>query len=169
MEDAAYDAAVQEALKESKKKANAVKRAESRPCVLETDDDDEPTGYYILGCKMKASGERKDGTRWERSPVLYDSKLARITNTEDLKVYRGSEVRVAFSLTPYNTALGVGISSNIEGVQIIKLSSGGGMSLEEMGFQDESGGDGGDYVFVAPPAAGESATTEESGSDEVDF
>lgn len=166
VEDAAFEEAYNEALKESKKKANSVKRAENRPCVIETNDDDEPTGFYTLNVKMKASGEKKDGTRWSRKPALYDAKRNLLTNAESLIVYSGSEVRVAFTLTSYNAPIGVGVSANLDGVQIIKLAT-GGRSVEDMGFEDED--DGFVYTPSEEPvekADGESGGEEDDGSEE---
>jgi hypothetical protein len=139
IEDDAFQKAYDEALKESKKKANSVKRADSRPCAEERDDDDNPTGFYTLNCKMKASGKKKDGSAWARKPAIYDAKLALITDIENLVIYSGSEVRVGLTLSPFISPIGVGVSANLDGVQIIKLVS-GGRTAEDMGFVAEEDG-----------------------------
>jgi hypothetical protein len=139
IENEAYQKAYADALKESKKKANSIKRADNRPCAEERDDDDNPTGFYVLNCKMKASGKRSDGTTWIRKPAIYDSQLKLITNTEELMVYGGSIVRVGFTLAPYIAPIGVGVSAVLDGVQIVKLCV-GVRTAEDMGFEAEEEG-----------------------------
>jgi hypothetical protein len=57
-----------------------------------------------------------------------------------VKLFKGSEVKVAFNASPYSFAGKVGLSLKLQGVQIIKVSD-GSMTEEDINnlFSEESG------------------------------
>lgn len=71
--DEVYAKAEAKACKNKLEKSK-LKRVEDLPCKEELDDDANPTGYYLLNAKMKASGvSKKTGKTWKRTPALFDS------------------------------------------------------------------------------------------------
>ena len=137
--DAEYTKA--EATCKNKLEKSKLKRVEDLPCKEELDDDATPTGYYLLNVKMKASGvSKKTGKTWKRTPALFDSVGRPITNTGTLQIWSGSEVRVAYTLEAFSTALGIGCSCRLEAVQIIKLVSGSQKDATGYGFDAEDSG-----------------------------
>ena len=137
--DAEYAKA--EAACKNKLEKSKLKRVEDLPCKEELDDDANPTGYYLLNAKMKASGvSKKTGKTWKRTPALFDSAGRPITNTGSLQIWSGSEVRVAYTLEAFSTALGIGCSCRLEAVQIIRLVSGGQKDATGYGFGTEDAG-----------------------------
>lgn len=130
-----------EAACKNKLEKSKLKRVEDVPCKEELDDDANPTGYYLLNAKMKASGvSKKTGKTWKRTPALFDSVGRPITDTGTLQIWSGSEVRVAYTLEAFSTALGIGCSCRLEAVQIIKLVSGGQKDAKGYGFDAEDSG-----------------------------
>lgn len=109
---------------------------------LEEDDDGNETGYTVFNFKRKAIRTNKKGEVRPVTLPLYDSVLQPITERENLEVWSGSEIAVAFRLMPFYTArLGVGVSHRIEAVQILKAVAGdGNRNAEDFGFQRQSGG-----------------------------
>ena len=137
--DAEY-AKAEEACKNKLEKSK-LKRVEILPCKEELDDDANPTGYYLFTAKMKASGiSKKTGKTWKRTPAIFDSVGRPITNTGTLQIWSGSEVRVAYTLEAFSTALGIGCSCRLEAVQIIKLVSGRQKDAAGYGFGAEDAG-----------------------------
>ena len=137
--DAEYTKA--EAACKNKLEKSKLKRVEDLPCKEELDEDATPTGYYLLNAKMKASGvSKKTGKTWKRTPALFDSVGRPITNTGTLQIWSGSEVRVAYTLEAFSTALGIGCSCRLEAVQIIKLVSGSQKDATGYGFDAEDSG-----------------------------
>lgn len=108
---------------------------ESLPCKKELDENAEETGYYIFSAKMRASGiSQKTGKAWSREPAIFDQKGKIIANKAGLNIWSGSIIRIAYSLIPFNTALGIGVSSKLEAVQIIELVSGSSGTAKSYGF-----------------------------------
>jgi hypothetical protein len=127
-------AACKTKLEESK-----LKLAEDLPIKIEKNDNAEPTGYYIFGAKMKASGVTETGREWTRQPDLFDSQGQKVKR-DGLNIWGGSEVRVAYTMSAFNVAsLGVGVSCRLEAVQIVKLVSGSERTAEGYGFDMEEG------------------------------
>lgn len=122
-------------------------------------ETEEPTGMIQMNFSKKASGKRKDETRWTaKPPSIVDGLGNPITNRE-LKIWGGSVAKVFFEVKPYfipGTGL-TGLSFGLLGAQIIKLVSEGVMSAEDMGFEAEEDGfeynaDDFDTPEVAAPA-----------------
>lgn len=143
--DAAFQAAHElDAVKEAKKKGKKIKEADL-PYQNATDDQGEETGEIVFSFKIKASGERKDGTKFTRSVPLWDAKR----QPTKADVWGGSKIRVAFTLNPfYVPALGVGVSLQLGSVQVIELVQGQPRTAEGYGFDEEEG-------YVAAPEGGE--------------
>jgi hypothetical protein len=103
---------------------------------------DEVDGGYLIKVKMKAGGRRRDGSEYHLSIALYDSQGKPLD--QDVKVYGGSTVNVAFRPKFYYTAaVGFGVTFELQAVQVLKLSEGGvssiaasafGFTTEEEGF-----------------------------------
>ena len=127
--DAAIDAKVEE-VKASGKVKGKVKRVDPSYSV------DEETGDVTFNFKMKASGKRQDGTTFTQKPTLKKHDLTDIGT--DVRIWGGSEGKVAFELCPFYTGgLGAGVSLRLKGVQVLKLVTGGG----DCGFEKEDGED----------------------------
>ena len=103
---------------------------------------DEVDGGYLIKVKMKAGGRRRDGSEYHMSIALYDSQGKPLD--QDVKVWGGSEVNVAFRPKFYYTAaVGFGVTFELQAVQVLKLGEGGvssiaasafGFTTEEEGF-----------------------------------
>jgi hypothetical protein len=139
------DKAVDEAVAAAKQelidtgKAAHAKRVERAECYEEQED-----GSYKINFKLSAGGERKDGSKWEQRPKLYDAQGKVV---KDIRVGGGSLIRVAFYLKPYYmpSTKKAGVSLRIMAVQIIDLQEYGGdtRNAEGFGFAKEDG-------FTAP-------------------
>jgi hypothetical protein len=118
----------------TKLEVSKLKMAEDLPIRAELDENAEPTGFYILGAKMAASGVTKTGKEWTRKPVIYDAR-GKALDTSSLSIWSGSEIRVAYAMRAFNVpSLGIGVSLRLEAAQIIKLVSGTVKSAEGYGF-----------------------------------
>ena len=85
---------------------------------------DEVDGGYLIKVKMKAGGRRRDGSEYHMSIALYDSQGKPLD--QDVKVWGGSEVNVAFRPKFYYTAaVGFGVTFELQAVQVLKLGEGG--------------------------------------------
>lgn len=145
----ALEAKVEE-VKTSGKVKGKIKRVD--PSYVE----DEETGEVTFNFKMKASGKRKDGTEFTQRPTLKKFDLTDIS--PNTRIWGGSEGKVAFSLNPFHTALGVGVSLRLKGVQVIKLVSGS----TDCGFEAEEDGEGFDDITEAQEFAKENSDDNES-------
>lgn len=135
----AFDAAME--LLESPKEKKNLKLAE--PSYKEEEDEDgNPTGFTVFNFKRKAIRTDRKGNVKDVKIPLYDSVLQPIIDRENLEIWSGSELAIAFRLTPYYTErIGVGVSHRIEAVQILKAVSGGdNRKGEDFGFKAQSGG-----------------------------
>lgn len=98
---------------------------------------DDGEGNYEFAFKLKASGVRPTGERWNQKPVLYDAK-GNLFNPKDI-IWGGSEAKVAFQASPYYVpSIGAGISLRLKAVQILNLVT-GGQDASKFGFQEEEG------------------------------
>lgn len=151
---AAIDAKVEE-VKASGKVKGRIKRVDPSYVV------DEETGDVTFNFKMKASGKRKDGTTFTQKPTLKKHDLTDVG--PDVRIWGGSEGKVAFEMVPFYTGgLGAGVSLRLKGVQVLKLVTGGG----DCGFTAEEGEDfdsdnSGDSSEFSP----EESNTEDTDSD----
>ena len=160
MIDAEYEKA--KAACKTKLEISKLKLAEDLPIKAELDDNAEPTGNYIIGAKMKASGETPEGKPWTRRPVIYDAAGKPITDPK-LTIWGGTQARVAFEMSAFNVAaLGIGVSCRLAAVQIIKLVSGSQKSAEDYGFDAVEGG------YVSDPGDTSDPTGDATGSTEAD-
>ena len=118
----------------TKLEVSKLKMAEDLPIRAELDENAEPTGHYILGAKMAASGVTANGKEWTRKPVIYDAR-GRALDTSSLSIWSGSEIRVAYAMRAFNVpSLGIGVSMRLEAAQVIKLVSGSQKTAEGYGF-----------------------------------
>lgn len=123
----------------------------------EKDGTETPVaGAIDFNMKRKASGERRDGSRWEATVALFDA--ANPPKPTNVEVWGGSKVRACFALVPWFTdSLGFGVRLELRAVQVVELVQGGQRQAEGYGFSSEEGG------FSAPaptPAAEEEASGE---------
>lgn len=103
-------------------------------------ETEKPTGDIVFKFKMKAGGERKDGTKWTAKPRVFDAKGAPITKVPE--IWGGSEGIVAFSARSYfipGTGA-AGLSLKLLAAQLLKLVQGGGRDASGYGFGAEEGG-----------------------------
>ena len=97
---------------------------------------------YVLKAKLKpVNGKRKDGSDYTRSLGLFDSK----GNPWDREVIvrGGSKVRLNVRPKPwFSPLLGVGITLELLGVQVIELADGelSSKAAESFGFTEVEGG-----------------------------
>lgn len=97
---------------------------------------------YILKAKMKpVNGKRKDGSDYTRSLGLFDSK----GNPWDKEVIVRGGSKVRLNVRPkswFSPLLGVGISLELLGVQVIELADGelSSQAAESFGFTEVEGG-----------------------------
>lgn len=140
----------------AKKHGAKIKSLSVRPILTpETDKESgEETGFVLVNSKMKASGVTKAGKAWTREPRIFDSKGKRLTNVPS--IWGGSEIKVAGEAFAYYAAKEneVGISFQLEAVQIIKLVSGKERSASDYGFGEEEGGYADTSEFDDTTAAG---------------
>lgn len=117
------------------------------------DGEGEETGNIVIKAKMKASGiSKKDQKPWTRKPVLFDAKGKKLP-ADAPPIYGGSELKVACTALAYYNAKDnvVGVTLQLEAVQVIQLvSGGGGRSAEAYGFGAEDGYEASDGNDDAP-------------------
>jgi hypothetical protein len=127
-------------------------------------DTEEPTGEIEFKFAMKASGKRKDGTKWSAKPAVYDAKGKVMTVVPE--IWSGSIAKVSFEAVPYfipGTGA-AGLSLKLKAVQIIEMRQGGARAAKDFGFGEEDG-----YEYdEADAQATEDGFKDESGSSTVD-
>ena len=69
--------------------------------------------------KLKPAFKSKSGETVAQRPAVFDASLKPLT--EECKLGNGSKVKVNFTVIPYNTAFGCGISLRLQAVQVIDL------------------------------------------------
>lgn len=120
----AYNAMCKEQGKPKLKKADS-------PLTPVTTADGMETGDFKIKAKLTASGETKDGRRFERKPALFD---VHGKPWKGSVIGNGSMLRVAMRPNPfYVPALGAGLSLRLEAVQVIEARE-GGKGFSEFGF-----------------------------------
>ena len=97
---------------------------------------DPETGMVSVNFKMRASGTTKDGKAWSRKPAVFD-KFGKPLSV-DTKLGGGSEIKVAYSVSPWYTALGYGCSVRLEAAQVTKVVEWQGGTADSYGFSVET-------------------------------
>lgn len=132
--DDEYEVAQKKAAAELKEKKSK-KKVRPGPEPYEEDED----GAIIVNFKMKASGERKDGTKWAQKPAIFDAKGVPV---KGLKIGGGSILKIATEINHYYIpALGAGVSLPLKAVQVIDLKAWGERTADAYGFDEEDGFD----------------------------
>lgn len=163
-----YDAAISEGKEkfkelkvEQRKKLGALKENDLYATEYDQETED-PTGNVIFKFAMIASGiNKKDGSKWERKPAVFDAKGKPI---KDVSIWGGTQGKVAFEAVPYfipGTGA-AGLKLRLKAAQIIELVSGGGAGSGAYGFGEEEG-----YEAEDTPAEQNGFTNEEES--EKDF
>jgi hypothetical protein len=151
-----------ETMKEAQKALKGKKAKEADlPIFPKLDEDGNETGSFVLKAKMKASGiSKKTGKPWQRSVPIFDAK----GKPANPQIYGGSEIVVGIAPKAWSNPKGeCSVTCYLEGVQVIKLSAGGGGgSAASLGFGVVEGG------FVADDVADDAVSTEEAGSYDFD-
>lgn len=101
----------------------------------------EETGRYYVVAKMKATGERKDGTKWSQKPT-YANRLGQELKNPPM-ISGGSVLKLGVALNPFimEASKEVAVSLRLQAVQIISLVSRGKRSPSDFGFGEEEGDD----------------------------
>lgn len=103
-------------------------KAENTMWKMEIDEETgDETGRVIFKCKIK-NIQRKDGTVWDRKPVLWDAKGNRIQN---VNMGSGTVMRLKISVYAWMASGKKGVSLQPLQVQVIELKefTGGGESF----------------------------------------
>lgn len=113
--------------------AKLAKIADKPYQVGEADDE----GFVFFNFKMKASGKKKDSEEtWTRKLALFDAKGTPLP--AGTKVGGGSEAKIAYTLNPFSTAIGTGMSLRLESAQILVLRE-FSRDANSFGFGNEEG------------------------------
>ena len=138
--DSLADAAFEEALAEAKNEREKKKIKRADPAYsAEEDEDGNETGNFLFNFKMAASGvSKKTGKEWTRTCPVFDAKRKPI-DLKTVQIGGGSVVKVAYVLSPFSTAIGVGVSLRLEAVQVLELHEWGNKDASAFGFGDEEG------------------------------
>lgn len=103
----------------------------------------DPTGFMTLRSGMKHRIEIKNGPKagqsFEKRPDFFDARGVRIKNPP--KIGSGSTLKLGVRVIPYLVEKDgeVGVSFQLEGVQILKVVSGGQRDASYYGFGAEEG------------------------------
>lgn len=102
------------------------------PLAPQLDNEGNETGSFILRVGMKASGvSKKTGKPWTRAVPIFDAK----GKPANPQIFGGSELIVSFKAQGWSNPKGeCGTTCYLEGVQVLKLSSGGGGSASAAGL-----------------------------------
>lgn len=96
----------------------------------------EDEGLVIFNFKSPAGGKRSDGTEWSRTIPVYDAQ--RNPLPAGTRIGGGSTIKVSYTLNPFSTAIGTGMSLRLEGVQVLEMKE-FSRTAESFGFEDEDG------------------------------
>jgi hypothetical protein len=126
----------QEALAESKKAKKKPPKEGNLPWSVVYDDEGNETDEIEFKFKTKATFNTKDGKTVTRTIKVVDAKKNPL---EDVNLYGGSKIKVAFQAVPYDVAaVGVGLSLRMTAVQVLELVEGGGGDSSSV-FGEEEG------------------------------
>lgn len=134
------EAALEKAKKSKKvKEVNKAQKAldsleKNPPYIINTDDDDNPTGQFVYTAKNNASGKREDGTTWEFKPTVFLADGKRLYKT--VGIGSGSTARLSVNVNPYFVKGVAGITLKLQSTQLIKLEKFGGSNPFDV-FEDE--------------------------------
>lgn len=147
--DTMYSDAVDAMATEHKKPK--IKKADS-PVRPLTDKDGNDLGQFKVKFKLAASGETKDGRKFERKPALFGTDGRPFSGV----IGHNSEIRVAFRPSAYFVpSVGAGLSLRLEAVQVLRASDG------SRNFND--------YGFTATASEPEAVETEATIQSDEDF
>jgi len=122
---------------DSKGKAIVIQKAEPA-YALDKDDNDQPTGYYLIAFKMNGGyTDKKTDEKKKLNVPMFDAKGKPIK----VDVWGGSQIKVAYQITPYFAAADkkAGASFRLEAVQVIDLVTRGSGNASRFGFAQEEG------------------------------
>ncbi len=167
----AYDFKVEE-LKSEKKAALAKRLGKISPIKVEEDQDTgEETGYLVIRASMNAGGVRKkDGKRWSQKPDIFSATGKKLKSPP--KIGGGSEMKLGIRMRPYYFPKDkeVGVSFELEAVQLITLQEvGGNRTAEDYGFGVEDGDDIEDRDYGFSEEEGDDIRDEDDGGEPGDF
>ncbi len=144
----------------AKAKAKALKKT-SAPYKAAVNDDGDETGEYEFNFKMAARVVKEGKPERVMKPDVFDAKGKKLSPAP--AIWGGSLLSVAGEATPFNTAIGVGISLRMNAVQIIELRTGGAQDAAGYGFGAQEG-------YEAPEEEAASTFPAAAGSDDsTDF
>lgn len=106
----------------------------------EYDQEGNPTGLVEVKFSSNTSYTRKDGTKVDIKPALFDAQGQSLDNT--IAIWGGSQIRVNFTPASYympSTKV-AGTTLRINAVQVIELVTSGGGSADAYGFSVVEGG-----------------------------
>ena len=124
---------------EVKRKPAKAKTHSVRPvCEPHFDQDGNDTGMVKFKTKIKAQGQRKDGSTYTQKVAVVDAKRKPIV--EEMEIGNGSEIKVAVELRPYemSSTKQFGVSLRLKAVQVVKLVEYGGGGIDV--FAEVEGG-----------------------------
>lgn len=110
------------------------KKSDNSMWYMETDDAGEETGKVVFKARVK-NRKKRDGTIWDRRPVLFDAGLKKI----DVNPYGGSKYIVSVDVYEWDAGGKKGVSLQPVGVQVLELVSGNGPDASSMGFAAQEG------------------------------
>lgn len=138
--------------------------------IVYDDETEEDTGKVELRVKMKASGTRKDKTKWTAKPDLFDAKGKPLP--KGVQIWGGTVAIINFDIEPYFVAGtgAYGVSRRLNAAQIIELVSGGQRAASSYGFGEvEDGFDSDGYEVEEEETTSDDAGTAADDGDETDF
>ena len=141
------------------------------PLKAEEDKEGDPTGRTLLRTGRKASGEKKDGTTWKAKIVFKDAKGEVVPANKVPQIWGGSVIRIATTVFGYYmpTEKQVGVTLEIDGVQIKKLVEGGRDTSSLGAVEDEDGWTSGDNDFGYKADDSSSDDSTDTGEDTPNF
>lgn len=102
----------------------------------ELDDEGNETGAIVFNTKTNATYKDKTGKVVNRKVPVVDAKVKPMHKA----VWGGSKIIVNVDLSPFFTAVGVGVSLRLNAVQVLELRSGGrdvtSMFEEQEGYEE---------------------------------
>lgn len=141
-----------------KAKARAKVKLADKPYRVVEDEDQNETGELDFNFKSKASFiDKKTKETVNRTVPLFDAKGKKTGAI----VYGGSELKVAYDVSPFSTAIGTGVSLRLDAVQIITLKTGGARDAAGFGFGEEDGYEAGEDDLPASKSSGSASADEE--------
>lgn len=151
LRDEAY--AAKEAELKREKKGAILRDLNKQENVVQVEIDNETgeeTGFLLIRASMNAGGlRRKDNKPWSQKPDIFNAKGQKLKHPPEIG--GGSEMKLSVRLRDYfmPKEKTVGVSFDLEAVQLITLKSfGSSRSADDYGFGAE---DGDDIEDTTPP------------------